>query len=107
MIVDQTETVYITEFGRPVRLIEEPGLHWKWPHQSRRGFDRRIQLDRARRLARCSRDKKNLEVAWYVSWRIEKVVERFPTGSERSPTPRLGSKTWRPRCSPRSWSGTT
>ena len=31
VIVDQTEAVYITEFGRPVRLIDRPGLSFKWP----------------------------------------------------------------------------
>jgi membrane protease subunit HflC len=76
VIVDQTETVYITEFGRPVRLIGEPGLHWKWPYQSRRGFDRRLQLDAPPPREMLTRDKKNLEVAWYVSWRVADV-ERF------------------------------
>ena len=36
VIVDQSETVYITEFGRPIRRIDEPGLNWKRPWQSRR-----------------------------------------------------------------------
>jgi membrane protease subunit HflC len=76
VIVDQTEVVYITEFGRPVRLIERPGLHWKWPQQSRRGFDRRLQLDTPPPREMLTRDKKNLEVAWYVSWRIGDV-EKF------------------------------
>ena len=76
VIVDQTEAVYITEFGRSVRLIDEPGLHWKWPHQSRRGFDTRLQLDAPPPREMLTRDKKNLEVAWYVSWRIADV-ERF------------------------------
>jgi membrane protease subunit HflC len=76
VVVDQAETVYVTEFGRPVRLIEEPGLHWKWPWQSRRGFDRRLQLDAPPPREMLTRDKKNLEVAWYVSWKIADV-ERF------------------------------
>src|SRR4051795_8592115 len=76
VIVDQAEAVYVTEFGRSVRLIEEPGLYWKWPYQSRRGFDRRIQLDAPPPREMLTRDKKNLEVAWYVSWRIADV-ERF------------------------------
>ena len=76
VIVDQTEAVYVTEFGRPVRLIDEPGLHWKWPHQSRRGFDRRLQLDTPPPREMLTKDKKNLEVAWYVSWKIADV-ERF------------------------------
>jgi membrane protease subunit HflC len=76
VVVDQSETVYVTEFGRPVRLIEEPGLHWKWPWQSRRGFDRRLQLDAPPPREMLTKDKKNLEVAWYVSWKIADV-ERF------------------------------
>lgn len=76
VVVDQTETVYITEFGRPVSLIEEPGLHWKRPYQTRRGFDRRLQLDAPPPREMLTRDKKNLEVAWYVSWKIADV-ERF------------------------------
>jgi membrane protease subunit HflC len=76
VVVDQTETAYVTEFGRPVRLIDEPGLHWKWPWQSRRGFDRRLQLDAPPPREMLTKDKKNLEVAWYASWKIADV-ERF------------------------------
>ena len=76
VVVDQAEQVYVTEFGRPVRLISEPGLHWKWPHQSRRGFDRRLQLDTPPPREMLTRDKKNLEVAWYVAWKIADV-DRF------------------------------
>jgi membrane protease subunit HflC len=73
VIVDQTESVYITELGRPVRLIERPGLHWKWPYQSARAFDRRLQLDTPPAREMLTRDKKNLEIAWYASWRIASV----------------------------------
>ena len=76
VIVDQTESVFITEFGRPVRLIERPGLHFKWPYQSARAFDRRLQLDTPPAREMLTRDKKNLEIAWYVSWRIADV-EKF------------------------------
>jgi len=76
VIVDQTESVYLTEFGRPVRSIERPGLHWKWPYQSARAFDRRLQLDTPAAREMLTRDKKNLEIAWYVSWRIASV-EKF------------------------------
>jgi membrane protease subunit HflC len=76
VIVDQTESVYVTEFGRPVRLIDAPGLHWKWPYQSRRSFDKRLQLDTPPPREMLTKDKKNLEVAWSLSWRIGDV-ERF------------------------------
>ncbi|WP_422923571.1 protease modulator HflC [Singulisphaera sp. PoT] len=76
VIVDQAEAVYVTEFGRSVRLIDAPGLHWKWPHQSRRGFDKRLQLDAPPPREMLTQDKKNLEVAWYVNWRIVDI-EKF------------------------------
>lgn len=76
VVVDQTEAVYITEFGRPVRLIETPGLHFKRPWQSRQGFDRRLQLDAPPAREMLTKDKKNLEVSWYASWRIQDV-DRF------------------------------
>jgi membrane protease subunit HflC len=41
--VDQTEQVLITQFGQPVRVIEDPGLHAKIPlMQTAISFDRRL-----------------------------------------------------------------
>jgi modulator of FtsH protease HflC len=79
VIVDETEAAYVTEFGRPVRLIERPGLHFKWPFQSARTFDRRLQLDTPPAREMLTRDKKNLEIAWYLSWRIADVVRFLQT----------------------------
>jgi membrane protease subunit HflC len=79
VVVDQTESAFITEFGRPVRLIDEPGLHFKWPHQSTRSFDRRLQLDTPPAREMLTKDKKNLEVAWYASWRIADVPRFLAT----------------------------
>lgn len=76
VIVDQAETVYLTEFGRPVRLIREPGLYFKWPHHARRSFDKRLQVHAPPPREMLTRDKKNLEVAWYLTWKIEQV-DRF------------------------------
>ncbi|MFO0959432.1 MAG: protease modulator HflC [Isosphaeraceae bacterium] len=76
VIVDQTESIAVTEFGRPVRLLDEPGLHFKWPHQSGRSFDRRLQVDAPPPRELLTRDKKNLEVAWYTAWKIDDI-DRF------------------------------
>jgi membrane protease subunit HflC len=41
--VDQVEQVLITQFGQPVRVIEDPGLHAKIPFiQDKISFDRRL-----------------------------------------------------------------
>lgn len=89
VVVDQTESVYITEFGRSVRLISKPGLYFKKPYQSATSFDNRLQLDTPPPREMLTRDKKNLEVAWYVSWRIDDVekflraVRTLPIASDR------------------------
>ena len=41
--VEQTEQVLITQFGRPIRVIDKPGLHTKLPFlQAALSFDRRL-----------------------------------------------------------------
>ncbi len=41
--VHQTQQVLVTQFGEPIRVIRQPGLHWKLPFiQTVIGFDRRL-----------------------------------------------------------------
>jgi membrane protease subunit HflC len=89
--VDQTEYVYVTDFGKPVRLCVEPGLEFKTPYQSVRRLDRRLQmyspagsqmLTRDRPLmpaaaqASSSVSQSNslggppLSIDWFVCWRL-------------------------------------
>ena len=68
--VDETEYVYVTQFGRPVRLRIEPGLGAKWPFQSLRRFDRRLNIFDPPGREMLTEDKENLNVDWYVCWRI-------------------------------------
>ena len=42
--VDETEYVYVTQFGEPLQLYTNAGLGVKWPYQSLRRFDRRPQM---------------------------------------------------------------
>ncbi len=41
---DETETVIVTQFGAPVRTLDEPGLYFKPPYQSTIRIDRRLQI---------------------------------------------------------------
>ncbi len=86
--VDQTEYVYVLEFGRPVRLCVEPGLGFKLPYQSVRRLDRRLQMYSPPGSTMLTRDRPQigqaagdarsraslggppLSVDWYVCWRI-------------------------------------
>ena len=42
--VDVTEQVVILQFGKPIRTIQDPGLHWKLPApvQNAVFFDKRL-----------------------------------------------------------------
>lgn len=68
--VDETEYVYVTQFGQPLRLYTEAGLGIKWPHQSLRRFDRRLQMYEPPGREMLTEDKENLTLQWYVCWRI-------------------------------------
>lgn len=68
--VDETEYVYVTQFGQPLRLYTEAGLGIKWPYQSLWRFDRRLQMYEPPGREMLTEDKENLTFQWYVCWRI-------------------------------------
>jgi membrane protease subunit HflC len=76
--VDETRYVIVTDFGRVVAVQgpDEAGLHFKWPWWSTTAIDRRLRvLDPPSREV-LTGDKRNLEVAPYVAWRVA-GPERF------------------------------
>jgi membrane protease subunit HflC len=77
--VNVTECAVVTQWGRPVRTIEDPGLNLKWPPpvQKVNRFDRRLQLFESRLVEFLTKDKKNLVVKFFVVWRIEKPTDFF------------------------------
>ena len=70
--VDVTEQVVILQFGKPVRTIQNPGLHWKLPVpiQNAVFFDKRLLEYDVQPAEVLSTDKKTLTVDNYVRWRI-------------------------------------
>lgn len=72
--VDETQDVIVTEFGRIVAVYgDEPGeagLHFKWPWRSVVEVDRRLQVFDPPAREVITGDKRNLEVAAYVVWRV-------------------------------------
>jgi len=72
-VVDETQTAIITQFGSPVRIIEEAGLNWKLPQpvQAVRFFDRRLLVYDPKPIEFLTNDKKNVVVDAYVAWRID------------------------------------
>jgi membrane protease subunit HflC len=68
--VGEGELAIITQFGRPVRIVRQSGLHVKWPWQSRIILDGRLQSFNPMPSEMLTRDKKNLVVDSFVMWRI-------------------------------------
>lgn len=70
--VDVTEQVVVLQFGKPIRTIQNPGLHWKLPApiQNAVFFDKRLLEYDVQPAEVLSTDKKTLIVDNYVRWRI-------------------------------------
>ena len=90
-IVDEKEQVVVLQFGKPVRIITEPGLHMKapFPIQEKNVFDNRLLEYDSPPEEILSRDKKSLIVDNYVRWKIVdplqflKTVQAIPTALSR------------------------
>jgi membrane protease subunit HflC len=85
--VRETEFVFITQFGRPLYTVTDPGLHMKWFFQTGTYFDRRLRIYDPRPSEFLTRDKKNLVIESYVAWKIQdpkRFVETVgdPVGAE-------------------------
>ena len=85
--VRETESVLVTQFGKPLYSVADPGMHMKWPFQTATRFDRRLRIYDPRPSEFLTRDKKNLVVESYVAWKIDdpkRFVETVgdPTAAE-------------------------
>lgn len=91
--VDQTEQAIVLQFGRAVRVIQEPGLNFKLPFvQNVVVFDKRIlSLDPPERVVNL-KDRKQLIVDAYVRYRIvDPLTFLGKAGSEALFNNRIGA----------------
>jgi membrane protease subunit HflC len=68
--VDESQYVFVTQFGETIRFHSQPGLQLKWPYQSLLRFDRRLQVFEPPAREMLTQDKENLNFSWYVCWRL-------------------------------------
>jgi membrane protease subunit HflC len=78
LVVDETEYAVVTSFGRIVGIYgdqpSETGLHTKAPWQLALKIDRRVKVFEPPPREVITGDKRNLEVASYVVWRVADPV---------------------------------
>lgn len=72
VVVDETEHVVVTQFGRPVAVHSEAGLHAKLPAPLQRvtRLEKRVLMSEQQPTELLTADKKNVVLSTYVSWRI-------------------------------------
>ena len=76
--VDEREQVVITQFGEPVRVVKEPGLHIKTPFiQQLISFEKRILEWDGRATQIPTSDKKFILVDTYARWRINDPLKFY------------------------------
>ena len=91
IVVDETEQVVILQFGKPIKIIKEPGLNFKLPApiQVLNSFEKRLLEYDVPPEEVLSRDKKSLIIDNYVRWRIVdpllflQTVRAIPTAKTR------------------------
>jgi len=85
-VVDETRMAIVTQFGRPVRVVEEAGLNWKLPQpvQAVRLFDRRLLVYDPKPTEFLTNDKKNVVIDAFVTWRIADAPRFLETVSDRA-----------------------
>jgi modulator of FtsH protease HflC len=81
--VDTGEFALVTEFGKPVRVVREPGLRFKYPYQSVRGFDARLFAYSPAATEFLTLEKTPVVAGSTVLWRISDPQKFFETVFDR------------------------
>ncbi len=85
-VVDETQVAIVTQFGRPTRVVDQAGLHWKIPQpvQAVRFFDKRLLVYDPKPTEFLTNDKKNVVADAFVTWRIADAKKFLETVNDRA-----------------------
>ncbi len=89
--VDETEQAIVTQLGKPIKDVNQPGLHFKIPLiQKVRRFEARVLEYDADAKPIITQDKKHLVIDNYARWKIINPLKFYQTvGSESKAQSRL------------------
>ncbi len=81
----ESQTAVITQFGKPIKAVDEPGLHVKWPAPFQRveKFDSRLLTFDPQPAEFITQDKKNLFFDAFILWRITDPIQFLVTVGDR------------------------
>ena len=91
-VVSQIEQALVLQFGKPVRVVEEPGLHAKLPWQDVVDYDRRVLDFEPPAEEVIASDQKRLVIDTYARFRITDPLQFYQSvGTELVARTRLSS----------------
>jgi len=91
-VVSQIEEALVLQFGKPIRVVDDPGLHFKLPWQDVVEYDRRILDFEPPAEEVIASDQKRLVVDTYVRFRIVDPLQFYQSvGTEPVVVQRVGS----------------
>jgi len=83
-VVDQREQALVLQFGKPIGVVKDAGLHFKWPWQSVSDFDNRLLFSDTVPNEVITMDKKALLVDNYTRWRIVDPLRVYQVAGTQS-----------------------
>jgi modulator of FtsH protease HflC len=78
--VRKSEVVVVTRFGKPIRDLNQPGPHlkWPWPIEKAYRFDQRVQNFEDKLTEGLTQDSFNVLASVFVGWEITDPKAFFP-----------------------------
>ncbi len=78
-IIKQNEFGLVLRFGKIVKIIDQPGLYWKFPYPINDSivFDKRLHTYDTQQTELLTKDQKNIIMLTFVTWRIKDPVKFY------------------------------
>lgn len=75
-ILGETERAIVLRFGKPVRILQDPGFHLRLPLPLEKvvRIDRRLQHADIRLSETLTRDQRNVIIPMFYTWRVEDAL---------------------------------
>jgi membrane protease subunit HflC len=92
-VVNEAQTAIVLNLGKIVRSDLQPGLHFKWPLvEDVRKFDRRLLSVEVPAERVVTKEKKDVEIDYFIKWRVREVITFYRNtsgGSEQAAAERI------------------
>ncbi|MEM7387564.1 MAG: protease modulator HflC [Verrucomicrobiota bacterium] len=74
--VRENEKVVLVRFGKPIRVVEDAGIHWRlpWPIEDARRLDGRTDFLEVRISEALTGDRRNVVLPVFAAWKIDNAL---------------------------------